>query len=296
MKLCAPLYYKDFACIADRCSHSCCIGWEIDIDDATMKKYEGCQASYGKKIRENIEDGDVPHFRLTAGERCPHLDERGLCRVISTLGDGYLCEICREHPRFYHETPYGREVGLGMSCEEACRLILSSDAYDEFIEIGECEGETDGWEFDPTKERAQVYKILRATALPYGERLARIAEAYGASLSVYTDEEWRECLSAMEYLDDKHRWLFASFTKEATVSADAAPSLSRAFAYFIFRHASCAETPEEFRAAVGFALLSERLLASMVENGAEIHDAARILSEEIEYSEENTEALLFEFF
>ncbi len=296
MKLYAPLYYKEFACIADRCSHSCCIGWEIDVDDAAMKKYEGCRESYGETIRESIENGDVPHFRLTAGERCPHLDERGLCRIISTLGDEYLCEICREHPRFYHETPSGREVGLGLSCEEACRLILSSDAYDEFIEVGNCEGETDGWEFDPTQERAEVYRILRDTALPYGKRLAKIACEYDVSLSAYTDGEWRERLSALEYLIDTHKTLFASFTKVASVSADAEAPLLRAFAYFVFRHASGAETPEEFRAAVGFALLCERLLASMVNRGVEIHEAARILSEEIEYTEENAEALLFEFF
>jgi lysine-N-methylase len=36
MKLRAPKYYLDFACIADRCKHSCCIGWEIDVDADTM--------------------------------------------------------------------------------------------------------------------------------------------------------------------------------------------------------------------------------------------------------------------
>ena len=28
-----PDYYKEFQCIADQCEHSCCIGWEIDVDD-----------------------------------------------------------------------------------------------------------------------------------------------------------------------------------------------------------------------------------------------------------------------
>ena len=40
MKLFAPSYYKDFACIADRCQHSCCVGWEIDIDPDTLAHYE----------------------------------------------------------------------------------------------------------------------------------------------------------------------------------------------------------------------------------------------------------------
>ena len=35
MKLYAPGYYKRFACIASKCRHSCCVGWEIDIDPET---------------------------------------------------------------------------------------------------------------------------------------------------------------------------------------------------------------------------------------------------------------------
>ena len=38
MKLFAPKYYTEFSCIADRCRHSCCIGWEIDIDADTAEK------------------------------------------------------------------------------------------------------------------------------------------------------------------------------------------------------------------------------------------------------------------
>jgi DNA-binding LytR/AlgR family response regulator len=33
------------------------------------------------------------------------------------------------------------EVGLGMACEEACRIVLSSDGYGRFIAIGEEQGE-----------------------------------------------------------------------------------------------------------------------------------------------------------
>ena len=36
MKLFAPEYYKQFKCIADKCTHSCCIGWEIDIDEEAL--------------------------------------------------------------------------------------------------------------------------------------------------------------------------------------------------------------------------------------------------------------------
>jgi lysine-N-methylase len=140
IKLYAPRYYRAFSCIADRCRHSCCIGWEIDVDEQMLELYRSLSVGYGKTVAESIDEEDVPHFRLVAGDRCPHLDEQGLCRIIKSMGKGYLCEICREHPRFYHDTPRGKEVGVGMACEEAARLILQSEDFDSFVEIGAVEG------------------------------------------------------------------------------------------------------------------------------------------------------------
>ena len=34
-----PDYSEGFRCIAGKCRHSCCIGWEIDIDEKTYEKY-----------------------------------------------------------------------------------------------------------------------------------------------------------------------------------------------------------------------------------------------------------------
>ena len=33
MRLFAPRYYLDFKCIADKCENSCCVVWEIDVDE-----------------------------------------------------------------------------------------------------------------------------------------------------------------------------------------------------------------------------------------------------------------------
>ena len=32
--------YSEFKCKADKCKHSCCNGWEIDIDASTAEKYQ----------------------------------------------------------------------------------------------------------------------------------------------------------------------------------------------------------------------------------------------------------------
>ena len=84
MRLYAPEYYKDFQCIKDKCTHSCCIGWEIDVDDAAKGKYETLDGEIGAEIREKISHGCFP---LTENGRCAFLDDTGLCRIISAVGD-----------------------------------------------------------------------------------------------------------------------------------------------------------------------------------------------------------------
>ena len=293
MKLTAPLYYKDFQCIADRCRHSCCVGWEIDVDEETEKKYTTLSGEYADTVRASIDREGTPHFRLLAGERCPHLDRCGLCKIITAYGDDALCDICREHPRFYNETARGKEVGLGMSCEEACRIILSSDDYDKWVTLGDVE-EGDVSEFDAIPMRDAILAILKEDS-PYKCRLKRIARKTHASLSIHTDGAWRGILSSLEYLKEEHRALFSVYSSKKGEGEEHAPLLARALAYFVYRHASSARDEEEFRCAVGFSLLCERLLSSMIEAGGEPFECARILSEEIEYSEENTEILKGEF-
>lgn len=39
MKLRVPAFYRDFACIAGACPDSCCQGWEVDADPASMAYY-----------------------------------------------------------------------------------------------------------------------------------------------------------------------------------------------------------------------------------------------------------------
>ena len=50
MKLIAPDYYPRFRCIADRCRHSCCVGWEIDVDEESLEKYAALPVELGEEI------------------------------------------------------------------------------------------------------------------------------------------------------------------------------------------------------------------------------------------------------
>lgn len=302
MKLYAPEYYKDFKCIADRCKHSCCVGWEIDVDETTLEKYKSLEGELGDTIRESIEDGETPHFKLCDGDRCPHLTRNGLCKIILGLSEDYICDICREHPRFYNDTARGKEVGLGIACEEACRLVLTSENYSGIVEIGELDGDVCRSErdFDALAEREKVFSILSNKSLTYLERLKALSREYGVSVDILDERGWRELFSSLEYLDKSHKNDFEAFSLSPAIDGKIEVYLERALAYFIYRHCTEAEDVDDFVLSLGLCLVLERLLASLcAKNGARTVDdiilPARIISEELEYSEENAEEIKLEF-
>ena len=293
MKLYAPKYYQNFKCIADRCTHSCCIGWEIDIDERTLEKYNALTGGYADAIRDSIVDDGTPHFRLGAGERCPHLDECGLCRIITNVGEEYLSDICREHPRFYNFTDVC-EVGLGMSCPEAARIILGSADYAEMLEIGEVDAEPYESDFDAKAERSAIYETLRDRNVAYELRLERIYRGY--AIDVGEDSYWINILKNLEYLDVTHKELFMSYSSSRRPD-ECKEYLERFLAYLIYRHSTEANDREDFCARLSFCLFCERLLASLicsegVKAKEEIEGLSSIISEELEYSEDNTYALM----
>ncbi len=290
MKLYAPSYYKDFRCIADKCRHSCCVGWEIDIDPETLQNYQSLEHPYAQTVKNSIDFDPTPHFRLCKHDRCPHLQENGLCEIILQLGEEHHCEICREHPRFYHETARGMEVGLGMSCEESCRIILHADDYRTFVELDELPDAQEPMPFDIHPLRERAYEIL-SSPLSYTQRLVQLSVEFDITLAA--DEHVRNTLASLEYLDDSRKELFACYSSDATLPPICEKEAERALAYFIFRHCSGAWDETDFRIALRFCLTCERLLASMAQttNATTLTNLARILSEEIEYSEENTETL-----
>ena len=125
MNLHVPDYYPAFRCIAERCRQTCCAGWEIDIDGESLARYDRLPGDFGDRVRRCIDREGTPHFILTEDERCPLLNGDNLCDLILREGEGALCQICADHPRFRNFFSDRVEMGLGLVCEEAARLILS---------------------------------------------------------------------------------------------------------------------------------------------------------------------------
>jgi lysine-N-methylase len=86
----------------------------------------------GEKMKTHISLEGSPHFVLDDEERCPFLNRNGLCDLILSCGKDVLCDICREHPRYYNEFEDHTEAGLGLCCEAAARLVIGWDDKEGF--------------------------------------------------------------------------------------------------------------------------------------------------------------------
>jgi lysine-N-methylase len=292
MTIRVPEYFCDFKCIADKCRDSCCIGWEIDIDEETLKKYESLENPYAQDILNSISYEGTPHFKLCAGDRCPHLDKNGLCKIILSAGEEHLCGICREHPRFYNYTDVA-EVGLGMSCREAARIILSSPNYGVTEQMVEIAYDGEALSFNGREERERIYKLFGDKSTDYNTKLQTLYSSY--KIDAGEDAVWQGIINSLEYLEENHKELFLNYSSQSRPQG-MDEYLERALAYFIYRHCTEAYDEEEFRLRLNFCLFCERLLASLIYSqkaGAlqEIAVLASIISEEIEYSEDNTQVL-----
>ena len=178
MKFIKPNFYDAFHCTAAACSDTCCAGWEIDVDPDTVEYYENLEGELGDRLREelcDLPDGTVC-FRLGENERCPFLDDDNLCELILKLGDDALCEICREHPRFYEELGGRVEMGVGLCCEEACRLLFEQKNPVTFITTNV--GELPNAPEDPLvfHLRDEAFAIVQDRSLPLRVRMNRLLD------------------------------------------------------------------------------------------------------------------------
>lgn len=127
MKLVTPLYYKKFKCIGGACRDNCCRGqWLVGLDDETAEKYRRMPGKLGEKLRAALisEDGEV-YLKRPDGA-CPLLDADGLCEVVKEAGPGALGVVCDQFPRFSEYFGDRKESGIGLACEEAARIVLTS--------------------------------------------------------------------------------------------------------------------------------------------------------------------------
>lgn len=289
MKQIHPNYYKKFTCTADRCHHSCCIGWEIDIDPEAYEKYKKVPGDFGDRLRAGIAYGDVPCFKLGEGERCTFLNDRGLCDIILALGEEALCDICTDHPRFRNFFSDRTETGLGISCEESCRIILSET--EPMYLVTDSDDDID--DVDPDDEtffaeRDHVFAVLADRRISLSERFALLTEEYGITGDTRSPAEWAELYRGLERLDPSWDNVLSRLGKCAEFAVPEGTVWENLAVYIVYRHAA----NYGVRDSVALAIHTVRMLCTIADDFEVICDVSRMWSSEIEYSEENTEVVM----
>ena len=316
MKHIYPDYYENFRCIADKCVHNCCIGWEIDIDEDTASMYRQTEGDLGNRLRDNIDfSADSPCFILAQDERCPFLNSKNLCDIITAMGEESLCTICSEHPRFHNELPLRIESGLGMCCEEAARIILTKkDKVTLVSETGDSQ-ETDD---EIIKFRDELLSLVQNREMSIDERAEAILCACNAQLPPYSWGEWAEILLSYEQLDGNWTQLLNLLRDKGDNSKAGTDALrfdkfmdenqteyENLLHYFIYRHVANAPDMDEAGVRAAFAVFAYRLIHILHTllwaekeslTAEERTDVCRMFSAEIEYSDENLYALFDEFY
>ncbi|WP_346910419.1 flagellin lysine-N-methylase [Faecalicatena orotica] len=131
MQYTAPHYYSRFKCIAGECPDTCCAGWQIVIDDRSLKKYKRQKGILRNRLHNEI-DWKEGTFRQYEG-RCAFLNGDNLCDLYLEGGSKMFCRTCRMYPRHIEEFEGLKEVSLSLSCPAAAELILGSDEPVRFI-------------------------------------------------------------------------------------------------------------------------------------------------------------------
>ena len=321
MKLIMPSYCTAFECSAEKCSDNCCIGWEIDIDSETAGFYSGVKGDFGARLKKSIAHGECSSFILQ-GERCSFLNESNLCDIIINLGKEHLCQICADHPRYYEWFGDIKEGGLGLCCEEAARLILTSEHPTLFTEEEIPYEENDSFDkelfdllckardriffflygYEDEGVKSAVSKVLYLAeklqynidnniyALPVG--YDRVQEKQGDMLSAL------KSFTAMEPIDEKWTDYLAgaiSSYEECKKGEDISFYQRNLLIYYIYRYFLKGTFDGEILSKVKLACVSTAVISYFIRKEKAdfqgIINVCKLFSKQTEYSQENIDLL-----
>lgn len=306
-----PSYYNSFHCTADKCTDNCCIGWEIEIDEETKEYYDSVGGDFGERLHNNI---SADNTFILKNERCPFLNDNNLCDIIISCGENALCQICRDHPRFFEWYGNIKEGGIGLSCEEGARLILTDNDF------GFCESEVDEEKEVVDEElfsllysaREKIFSVLGydmslsdkfSYILDFAEKLQFAIDNPDVAcefvckqpakgdmqniISLYSDFEpidglWTKELSRLKKTE--------FFTEKLTPKTE--KYMLNIFRYYIWRYFLKGVFSEEILSKVKLALVSSLFIFFMCEGCEDLSvwiEKSKLYSKEMEYSDENRE-------
>ena len=236
-----PNYYKEFSCIAGACPDTCCAGWQIVIDDQTLKKYQHFKGPFRNRLHNDIDWKE--HVFRQYNRRCAFLNEENLCDIYTEAGPEMFCRTCRNYPRHIEEFEGLREISLSLSCPEAARILLSQKEKVHFITKEKKTKEEVYDDFDYflftalMDTRDMLIDIIQDRAVPMQKRLWKLlAAAHDFQLCVNKNElfKWEEMRKRHEDSGYGDRFCNKIYSRINTDNIENSSAAS-----------ACANTPEQ---------------------------------------------------
>ena len=298
-------YYNEFNCIAKDCKHTCCAGWEMRIDKDRLEEYRGVTGAFSARIKKGI-DFRKSKFKSDKKGRCAFLNSQGLCDIIINLGKDSLCQVCSDHPRFRSFFEDRVEMGLGFSCEEATRIILSYKGKIQPILVSDDKNEQ-ALEFDKKsilEFRENSLNIVQDRSIAINERINNLLRLCRANIGEKDYKKIIKTFLRLERLDKEWGKRLKGIKKKPFIKI-LPEKLSLYAEQFlvngIYRHLLDAEDTMTVRARMIAIIISwwivQAIFDSEISKGDEfslIVDVVRGYSADVEYSQKNLDKL-FEF-
>ncbi len=298
-------YYPAFKCVAEKCRHTCCAGWEMNIDEQTLGVYKNDSSNFSGELKGGI-DFKKSCFRADKNKRCAFLNEDGLCKIIINLGEDSLCQVCRDHPRFRAFFNDRIEMGLGFCCEEATKIILSFKDRIEPVLIKD-DGQAEELDFNQKnilEFREKALALIQDREIEINQRIANLLSLCSARVEEKDLAKIIKAFLKLERLDGGWTARLKAVKKKGVkteTDIKLAHYAEQFLANCLYRHLYDAEDTLEVRARAiacvfGWWIINGVLAQELIYKRASeefdlIIDVIRAYSAEAEYSQGNLDKL-----
>ena len=139
-------YLERFQCIGPSCEESCCIGWQVPVDEGSYRKLKKAMSD-SRTERTEFRTVYLPvlpadrnpslyaRIKLLDNGVCSLLDSDKYCSAQRRYGETVLSNTCANYPRMLSVAGPRLEMFATLSCPEAARLaLLHEDAF-EFVDF-----------------------------------------------------------------------------------------------------------------------------------------------------------------
>lgn len=198
--------FDNFKCTADKCSFTCCTGWDISVDNDTLNKIKSKEDTKYilKDIKtEIIDDEKYYYIDKETHNVCSFLSDNKLCNIVINHGDECLSHTCRTFPRIKNSFDNLNEYSLSLACKEVVNII--SNLNSKMNLIGESSINID--DFLELKLRDDVLKIITNNKYKLDQKLIAVFQMLATieANEEITEDELLEMLSKyqdVKYLDE----------------------------------------------------------------------------------------------